>query len=107
VAGDYAFGFGISKKSQQVLNRTQGLLEAVEAISQPSAFAPGIDIRLVNRREFCAELLFELEREFGDSDRLKVVFDTEIADLDDTDKDCMAVTTITSRILQDAPNIHY
>ena len=96
VAGDYAFGFGISKKSQQVLNRTQGLLEAVEAISQPSAFAPGIDIRLVNRRELCAELLFELEREFGDSDRLKVVFDTEIADLDDTDKDCMAVTTITS-----------
>lgn len=96
VAGDYAFGFGISKKSQLVLNRTQGLLEAIEAISQPSAFAPGIEIRLVNRRELCAELLFELEREFGNSDRLKVIFDTEITDLDDADHDCMAVTTITS-----------
>jgi len=88
-AGDFAFGFGISSKSQQVLRKTPGLLEAVELISQPSSIAPGIDVRLVNRRELCAELMYELEKEFGNSKRLQICFETEITDIAD---DAMAVT---------------
>lgn len=101
VAGDYAFGFGVSSKSQRILNKTKGLLKAIEAISQPSAFAPGIEIRLVNRRELCAELLYELEKEFGgDNGRLQIHFETEITDMEDNlpdDNDnAMAVTIVKS-----------
>ena len=91
VAGDFAFGFGVSSKSQRILNKTEGLLEAVEAISQPSSFAPGIDVRLVNRRELCAELLYELEKEFGDDMRLQIFFETEIKDIE-SNNSTMAVT---------------
>jgi 2-polyprenyl-6-methoxyphenol hydroxylase-like FAD-dependent oxidoreductase len=89
--GDNAFGFGLSSRSQMVLNKTEGLLGKLHAISQPTKFAPGIDLRLINRRELCAELLYELEQEFGGADqrskggnrRLKICFDTEVVDITD------------------------
>jgi 2-polyprenyl-6-methoxyphenol hydroxylase-like FAD-dependent oxidoreductase len=83
VAGDYAFGFGVSQKAQAILRTIPGLLEAVEAISQPTSFAPGIEIRIVNRRELCAELIYELEKEFGnDGERLQLKFCQAVTDLD-------------------------
>lgn len=82
VAGDNAFGFGVSQKSQAVLRKTPGLLEAVQAISQPAAFAPGIELRIVNRRELCAEMIHALENEFGSSGRLQLNFGQAVVDLD-------------------------
>lgn len=82
IAGDYAFGFGLSKKAQGVLRKIPNLLESVEAISQLTEFAPGVSLRLVNRREFCAELLHALEAEFGSSGRLTIHFKQCISNVD-------------------------
>eukprot|EP00980_Cylindrotheca_fusiformis_P021696 scaffold8535_cov132-Cylindrotheca_fusiformis.AAC.4 len=82
MVGDNAFGFGLAQKSQRVLKKVPNLLEMVEAISQPTEFAPGAELRLVNRKEFCAELLHALENEFESSGRLKVHFEQCISNLD-------------------------
>jgi 2-polyprenyl-6-methoxyphenol hydroxylase-like FAD-dependent oxidoreductase len=82
VAGDFAFGFGLSQKAQGVLRKIPNLLESVQAVSQPTEFAPGVSLRLVNRRELCAELLHELEKEFGSSGRLTIHFEQCITNVD-------------------------
>lgn len=83
--GDNAFGFGLSSRSQLVLSKTEGLVEKLNAISQPTKFAGSIELRLINRRELCAELLYELEQEFGGKkdQRLTICFDTEMTDITD------------------------
>lgn len=82
VAGDYAFGFGVSSRAQRVLQKVPNLLESVKLISQKTKFSS----QFVNRREFCAELLHELEREFGSSGRLQIHFEESITDLDPSGK---------------------
>jgi 2-polyprenyl-6-methoxyphenol hydroxylase-like FAD-dependent oxidoreductase len=82
VAGDNAFGFGLSQKAKGVLRKIPNLLESVQAVSQQTEFAPGVSLSLVNRRELCAELLHELEKEFGSSGRLTIHFEQCITSVD-------------------------
>jgi 2-polyprenyl-6-methoxyphenol hydroxylase-like FAD-dependent oxidoreductase len=100
IAGDNAFGFGISQKSQEILGKTPGLLEAVESISQPAAFAPGIELRIVNRRELCAELLHELHQEFGNSDRLELNFGMAVTNVNTSAQVVTVVDETTNTTLQ-------
>jgi hypothetical protein len=66
VAGDNAFGFGIASRAQRSLDKIPDLLQAVEAISQPTLMSPDRpSIWLVNRRELCAEMMHQLETEYG------------------------------------------
>jgi len=77
VAGDFAFGFGLTTRGLRALDQVPGLKDAVLYISRQSMTGTF----MTNRRDMCAEMIFKLQQDFGDSERLKFHFESKVTGL--------------------------
>jgi 2-polyprenyl-6-methoxyphenol hydroxylase-like FAD-dependent oxidoreductase len=81
-AGDNAFGFGLSSKTEAILAQVlKGTVaKAIRQISLPVA---GGALQMVNRREMCAELIHCLETAYGinGKGRLEICFECQVTGL--------------------------
>jgi 2-polyprenyl-6-methoxyphenol hydroxylase-like FAD-dependent oxidoreductase len=77
-----AFGFGLGGRAQGLLAQVPGLLERVKSVA--FVFAGG-RLWFVNRRDLCAEMICNLEKEHGglNGQRLKVVFESQVSGVND------------------------
>jgi 2-polyprenyl-6-methoxyphenol hydroxylase-like FAD-dependent oxidoreductase len=110
IAGDNAFGFGLGARAQSIFQKIPGVFEAVERVGEPSRFRVGS--WMVNRRDFCAELIYKLEQDYGihGEGRLELCFNSHVQGLgvspsetDDVESCCYATVADTTRTSAQMP----